>query len=287
LFEEGISLMKFTRSVGAVAAVLALTALSACGSEGSAGTAGSETCTPKYSFPTISEGKLTIAAPDAPPFYMHNQNAGIDYEFISTFVEDACLEPVWTMIPAPAAIESVSSGRADLAVGGWYANEKRGMVVNQTEASYLGAPTIFSHASFDEVDDLKGKTIGTVSGYAWNEELRTLLGADKVKEYQSADECLADLALSRIEAALLGSVDAPYLVKVKKDLEGIHSNVMKPNPAITTSVEPSRPNYPHTKGNDDMTKALNQAIAEHHANGEFARILEKYGADPKLADTDR
>jgi polar amino acid transport system substrate-binding protein len=276
-----------TRILAVGGVTVAALGLSACGQAAGSSAGGDQGCEPRYKFDTIAEGKLTIAAPDSPPFYLHGKNEGIDYEFISQFAEDSCLEAVWNVVPPAAAIEGVGSRRADLAVGGWYANEQRGQVVNQTNASYLGLPTIFADEPIDTVGGLEGLTVATVNGYAWNEELEARLGGDRVREYQNANEALSDLAVDRVDAAVLGSTDAPYLVKVNGNLEDIESETMQPDEAITTSMQPAHANYPHTKGNDELTAALNEALAAAHESGEFADILERYGVDPAMAETDQ
>ncbi|MGW3953588.1 substrate-binding periplasmic protein [Streptomyces sp. NPDC004752] len=274
----------------ATAAVSVLGLLTGCGggSSSSAATGVSKDCKPKFTFPTISKGTLTIAAPEAPPYFSNagGKQTGIDLETLDQFAKDACLKASWNVIPAAGDIEAVRTKRVDITAGGWYATPDRGKVVNQSDPVYVELPTIFSKSATSDVNALKGKTVGTVTGYAWVPDLKNLYG-DKLKEYQSTDAALSDLATGRSAAAVLGGIDAPYLVSQNARFKDIVAKTMAPTAAVAVSEKPSLPNYPHTKGNDKLTAALNKELAELRSSGRIAEILKKYNIDPKLADVEK
>jgi polar amino acid transport system substrate-binding protein len=275
---------KYSRVIAvACASLFSVSALAACGNAGSSTVA--QDCKPKFEFPTITEGTLTIGTYDAMPYFGQSDGGqqGIDADFLNAFAADACLKPEWTVSPAAGVIQSVASGRADVAAGGWYATAERGKTVSQSNATYVELPTIFAKTATSSAKSLSGQTVGTVTGFTWNEELKAL-GAD-VKEYQSADAALNDLAADRIKYAVLGGIDAPYLLQQNAAYSSIVPKIMDPDPAVDSSVNPSLPNYPHTKGNTALTEALNQQIKEYHESGKEAEILKKYNLDPALADT--
>lgn len=267
------------------AALLAIPALSAC--SGGQSDAVAEDCTPKYGeFDTITEGKLAFNIYDGMPYFGSTGDGqeGIDADFLNEFAEASCLEPEWTVSPSAAVIQSVASGRADIAGGGWYATEERGEIVDQSTPIYVELPTIFAAEETADVESLRGKTVGTVTGYLWVDELKSI--AD-VKEYQSSDATLSDLAEGRIDYAVLGSIDAPYLLEVNSKFSELTSALMEPNDIVRSSSEPQLPNYPHTKGNAALTEALNAAIQDAHESGRFAEIVESYGLDPAIVDVSK
>jgi polar amino acid transport system substrate-binding protein len=267
----------------ACASVFSVSALAACGDTGSATVA--EDCNPKFEFPVITDGTLTIATYDGMPYFgqADGTQQGIDADFLNAFAADACLQPEWVTSPSAGVIQSVASGRADVAAGGWYATEERGKTVSQSDAIYVELPTMFAKTATSSAKDLVGQAVGTVTGFTWNEELKAM-GAD-LKEYQSPDAALNDLAADRIKYAVLGGIDAPYLLSQNEAYSSIVAATMDPDPAVDSSVNPSLPNYPHTKGNSAMTEALNMQIEEYHESGKEAEILKKYNLDPALADT--
>lgn len=264
---------------------LATAMLAACGSGGDDSTATASDCEAKYTFPTVEKGKLTVAAPQYPPAFSQTGNntpTGIDAEFLIQFAKDSCLEPQWEIIPQAGAIESVKNGRADIAAGNWYATDERAKIVNQTNPLFVDRPTWASKSGDSNINAFKGKNVGTVTGYLWVDELRKLFG-DNLKLYNSPDAVFADLKAGRIDAALFGSVEISYILS-QSPAPDIKTAPMDPDPAIKSSVEPYLPNYPHTKGNTQLTEALNSAIDAARADGSIARILENNGLDPSLAD---
>lgn len=272
------------RTLAATAGALLLTGtLAACSS--TSGGSDAAACEPKYEFTTVTEGILTLSTYDGMPYFGEADGAqqGIDADFLNQFAADSCLEAKWVVSPSASVIQAVASGRADIAAGGWYATAERGEIVGLSNPTYVELPTIFSTDGTSNVQDLAGKSVGTVAGYTWVPELQAI--TPDVKEYQSSDEVLQDLAAGRIQFAVLGSIDAPYLVSQNKDYSKIQSKLMDPDPAVASSVTPSLPNYPHTKGNTTLTEALNQAIADAKDNGSFAEIMTKYGLDPELVNT--
>lgn len=271
----------------AAAAALALTVLSACGSS-SDDAAVAEDCKPRWTFPTVSEGKLTVATLEAPPYYSSAAGSaeGIDFDLLSEFAKEACLTTDWKAQPGAAVVESVAQERTDVAAGGWYATEERAKIVDQSDPSYVELPTLVVKGSdpVSDINALKGQRVGTIAGYTWVDEARALFG-DDLKTYQSSDAVLADLDAGRIDAALTGGIDVPYLIaKGKMDLV---SATMDPDPAIDSSVNPALPNYPHTKGNEELSAALNEFLDSARSDGLIAETLAKYNVDEALADVSK
>jgi len=278
-----------TQSIKVTSSILtsAIIAVSLVGCSGSGNSTVAEDCVPKWDFPTETDGKLTISTYDGLPYYGASSDGtaqGIDVDFLNQFAADACLEPEWVVAPSASVIQAVVSGRADIAAGGWYATAERAEVTDLSDSSYVELPTIFSKNPTSDLSDLEGKTVGTISGFLWVDELKAVVG--ELKEYQSVDATLQDLAAGRIEYAVLGSIDAPYMLTKNDAFGGIESNLMDPDERVSSSVTPQLPNYPHTKGNTALTEALNDALATAHEDGSIAASLEKYGLDPALADTE-
>lgn len=246
-----------------------------------------EDCTPKFgTFDTVTDGTLTISIYDGMPYFGQTggDQQGIDADFLNQFAADSCLDVEWTVNPSAAVIQSVQSGRADIAGGGWYATPERGEITTLSDPIYVELPTIFGATETSDVEALRGAKVGTVTGYLWVDELK---GIADVSEYQSSDAALMDLAEGRIDYAVLGSIDAPYLLQTNKQYEGLTSALMEPNEVVASSSNPMLPNYPHTKGNDALTEALNQAINDAHESGAFAAIVETYGIDPSIVDVSK
>ena len=186
-----------------------------------------------------------------------------------------------TIQPAAGVIESVQSGRADVAAGGWYISPERAKVVGQTAPNYSDPPMLVSKSGSARIEDFKGKRIGTTQGYLWEAHFKKFAGDDG-KLYQSPDAVFADLVAGRLDAALMAVNEAGYRLKQKPGT-GLEGAIMEPSDAIAASKRPSVTNFPHTKDKAALTEALNKEIESMRSSGLTAKILEKYGLDPAAA----
>ena len=155
-----------------------------------------ENCQPKYTFPTLEKGKLTIVTLDSPSYYIASGATaqGIDKDILERFAKDVCLQPNWQVVPSAAVIESVRSMRADIAAGVWYATEERGKIVDQSDPVYVELPTLVAKEAVTNINDLKGKTVGTITGYTWEEQAKTLFG-DNLKLYPVLADIRSDASM--------------------------------------------------------------------------------------------
>jgi polar amino acid transport system substrate-binding protein len=274
-------MMKMTRIIMASAAVTVMMVTAACGGgDGDAGNAAGEDCKPTYTFDTIAKGKLTIAAPDAPPRFFGSPTSpeGFDPPILERFAKAACLEPVWVVIPQSSIIEAIRTRRADVAAGGWYRTEKRGEVVGQTEPYYADKATLVSKTGAGDIDDFT--TMGTVTGFLWVDALKGIFGS-KLQLFQSPDAVIQAISAGRIEGGLFSAIDGPWLAQK----EGLKATPMVSDERVASSVTPGWANLPHTKGNTKLGEALSAEIKKMHEDGFIAKSMEKYGIDGAVADT--
>ncbi len=270
------------------AAVVAMAA--GCGSDdadqsaasGSGGGASAD-CKPKVEIPTSEQGVLKVVGPTYPPLftYENGRPGGVDGEQLQKIAEDGCLELQVTIQPAAGVIESVQSGRADVAAGGWYISPERAKVVGQTAPNYSDPPMLVSKTGSARIEDFQGKRIGTTQGYLWEADFKKFAG-DNGKLYQSPDAVFADLVAGRLDAALMAVNEAGYRLKQKPGT-GLKGAIMAPSDAIAASKRPSVTNFPHTKDEPALTEALNKEIESMRSSGVTAKILQKYGLDPAAA----
>lgn len=276
------------RHVSSVLAAVVLAVAAGCGSddeESSAAAGGSASdCTPKVEVPTMEPGVLKVVGPTYPPLftYENGEIGGVDGKQLELIAKDACLDLDVKIQPAAGVIESVQSGRADVAAGGWYISPDRAKVVGQTEPNYSDPPMLVSKSGSARIEDFKGKRIGTTQGYLWEADFKKFAGGDG-KLYQSPDAVFSDLVAGRLDAALMAVNEAGYRLK-QKPATGLKGAIMEPSDAIAASKRPSVTNFPHTKDKPELTNALNQLISEMRESGQTAKILEEQGLDPAAAN---
>ncbi len=262
------------RIIGAAAIVVA------------ASTAAYADCKPASDFKTVTPGKLTVAMYNYPPFSMitnDSKPSGIDYEMVKATAAANCLEVVPLNLAAAAVVQSVVSGKADVAVGGWYRSEARSKVLGLTTPTYIDPMVSVSKDGLDTAEALVGKKVGTVTGYTWNGELQKAYGAN-VKLYPDSLAMYQDLEQGRVDVGLDGSV-APVEAQKSGRLNGFKVAIMKPDQRISSSLEPAQSCLLYTHGNAGLGEALDAAITKIHKDGTLAKWISDAGFNPETANT--
>ncbi|MFJ6538401.1 ABC transporter substrate-binding protein [Paenarthrobacter sp. NPDC091711] len=271
-----------TGATTAAVGILAL-ALSGCGTNATA--AVDPSCTPKHSFQTISSGTLTVSTYDFAPHMKLDGNklAGVEGDLLNEIAKRECLTvTVEASGGAGAAIPAVQAGRADLAAGDWWRTQARAKLVALSDPIYLDQGALVSTAGYKTIAELDGKKIGSVAGNLWNDEFTQVFG-DKFAVYQDPEAVFNDLAAGRIDAVIdsVGATTARFESKPVKDAQVIP---LQSDPRIPVSAHPGQLNWPTKLGNDALTKALNENIADLRKDGTIADLLKKYGMDPTAAE---
>lgn len=235
---------------------------------------------------TVEKGKLTVAAYDYPPFTVigpNNSISGVDPDIVKRAAKDACLEVVSMVMEPAATIQAVIAGKADVAIGSWNRTEKRSQVLGLSAPIYLDPMGMVSKDGIDTIDGLKGKTVGTVTGYLWVTELQKLVGGS-LKLYPNDVAVDQDLAAGRIDVGLVGYSAAALANKAGKGYKDLQVKIAKPDEAVQASVQPAQAGILYTKGNDSLGKALDESIKKQQAGGLIGKDLEALGIDKAVAD---
>lgn len=256
----------------------ALFGLAACGSSDQA----SSDCKPKDKVTTISEGRLTIAVYDQPPTISTTGKdgySGVDADIINKFAEQQCLKVVPKPVSASTIVTGVQTKKFDVGLGGWARTAERAKVVSISDPAYIDKLAFIASDKVATFDELKGKTVGVVDGYAFVQDVQKLYGNSNVKLYPSPLEVAQDLAAGRIDAAVDTYTNAPFTYDKKF--------------TVTAAPEDERVEFTMTplqlamlfpKDETQLVEAFNQFLAESRDDGTIASILEKHGIDPSLAE---
>ncbi|MGA0565132.1 substrate-binding periplasmic protein [Ancylobacter sp. VNQ12] len=244
-----------------------------------------QTCTPAHKFPTVAEGKLTIAIYEYPPFSTASSDGkigGVDSEIAKKFAAANCLTLVPAIVDPAATIQYVLSGKADLAGGDWYRTAERAKVLGLSWPTYLDQMGIYSKAGYSKIKDLEGKKVGTVSGFLWVAELQKLLGSN-LKLYQNPVALAQDLEAGRVDVGVDSFGTGAY-AQAKGGYPGIKIKVAEPDPRVQASIQAAQANLLYTKANTELGKALDDAIQQMHKSGDLKAILKANGLDPSGSD---
>jgi polar amino acid transport system substrate-binding protein len=131
--------------------------------------------------------------------------------------------------------------------------------------------------SINDIRDLEGKKVGTLSGTTAQDILNGIGGVD-VKIYSGQVEPYEDLALGRIEAVLMDLPIAAYYAK--------------PNPKLRYQGQPLGEGFygiAIRKDDKELKEAMDEILRKLLKSGDLKRIYEKWGmwseAQEKLSET--
>lgn len=249
-----------------------------------AGPSVAQDCQPRHRFQTIKPGVLTVAGFEFPPYVFASEGSidGIDADVLKRFAAKECLRVEGSIMDASAVIQSVLSGRADVAAGIWYRTAERAKVLGLVHPVYLDKMGLYSKEGYASISDLLGKRVGTVQGYLWVDDLRKLVGSE-LKLYPNPAAMGRDLAAGRIDVGA-DSYDVGVIAQRKGAFPGIRIEVARPDNRVKASVSPGQAGLPYTKSNTALGEALDDHIRELHSSGEIKTILESFGLDPTASD---
>jgi polar amino acid transport system substrate-binding protein len=233
---------------------------------------------------TIKDGKLTVLVAEHPPFATNTAGklSGIEGELINKIAADLCLELDARTTSFPAIIEGLQSGRADLSSNNWTVNEERRQLFEVSEGIYEGGMGIVSRGeSRSTVEDLKGLTIGTPQGYLWIDQLHKLYGKDNVRQYQSDNAVLDDVAAGRIDVGAVSLLANSWRLK-QAQYSDLTIQKMKESDELPYTQEPPLSVVLVQKGNVGLKDATNTTLREFHESGELKAKFEEFGLDPSL-----
>ncbi|WP_292315300.1 ABC transporter substrate-binding protein [Mesorhizobium sp.] len=158
-------------------------------------------------FKTIEPGKLHIAMNGDMPMTQLKDGKleGLDGSLLAHIAEKLGLEPVVHQMDWAAEIEATKQGKVDVMLGAMNWQLPRTKIMNLTDPVYYFGSFLVqkSQNNYSTFADMKGKAVGTVTGFSIVPELKTVEGIGQVKLYDTSDGALQDLVAGRLDMALL------------------------------------------------------------------------------------
>lgn len=245
-----------------------------------------EDCKPQFTFPTVEDGVITIAATTYAPYsYIDKDGSmkGVDGAIAEEVAKLACLKVKAIASDAGSGIQSVIARKADITTGDWYRTAERARVVLLSAPLYVDQMAVYSKGGFTKFSDIEKGTVGSVQGNLWINDLRAIIG-ENLKLYPDSIAMQQDLVAGRIDAAVDGN-SIGVVAQAQGGLSGIQIKVIEPDPRIGASQEAGQGTFPISKKNPELLAGFDGAIKILHENGKIAEILSSYGLDPTAAET--
>jgi polar amino acid transport system substrate-binding protein len=282
---------RFSRRRIAAAAMVGALLVSGCGGidTDNAGAAPAG-CTPA-DVDTVEAGKITVGVFAYLPYIGVTGGTldGLDGEILAEAAKNLCLGVVPRESDWDGVLGNVQSHRVDLGIGGIGWGKERSQKGLFTDPVYYSPPAmaVVGDATYATVDDFKGKTVGTISGYLWEKAIKATDGIAEAKTYPDAVSMFSDLNNGRLDIGFIDPLLIPYEAKKNPGSKFKISYFEEPSDA-QVSARPDLVNYRQlqisfylAKEASKLEDALNAEIRKMYGNGKLKDLITKYGGDPE------
>jgi len=273
--------MRTYRTLSLALVVVALAA--GCGSkEPAAGSAAA-------GLDTIDKGVVKVAIEPYMPYtdVKNGKMVGLDAEILQEAAGNLGLKIEHNMTDFKGMLGGVQSHRADLTIGGVGWGKERADKGLFTDPVYYSPPAmaVVGDKSYETIDDLKGKRVGTVTGYVWEKSIKAIDGVE-AKVYQDAATFFNDLGTGRIDVGFIDPLLVTYQAQQKPDTKFKLVYFTPPTDA-QIAAKPEFKDFRQiqiafyvAKEAPKLTAALNGEISKMYENGKLAAMIKKWGGDP-------
>jgi polar amino acid transport system substrate-binding protein len=272
------------RGIGAVAAVLCMGALAGCGSDDSATTGAAS------KLDTIDKGKLKVAVESYMPYtaIKGGKLVGLDSDIINAVADKLGLEVQPQLTDFNGMLGGVQSHRVDITLGGVAWSEERQKQGLFTDPPYYSPPAmgVRNGKTYSTVADLEGQRLGTVTGYVWVKSIKAIPGA-KLGAYPNANGVFDDLGSGRLDVGFLDPLLIINEQKARPDqkiqtqyLTSPSDQQVKQHPEYEF-LRPYMTSFYVPKQAPKLEAAISDQIRKMYASGEMAKLIKKFGGDPK------
>lgn len=238
------------------------------------------------SLDTLTPGVITVAIRGDLPYAAEEGGklTGIDGDILRAAADRLGQKLKIQTMDFSGQLGAVGSGQVDVAIGsiGWKPERAKAGIF--TDPTYYAAATVIepSGAHLNTLAALQGRTIGTVTGYAWATAIQAIPGA-KLRTYDTADAVYSDVGTKRIDAAFVDALQDIYASTKRTDL-GITTEPLQTTPA-ELATNPAYGTFGKVqlafylpKARTKLEVALTTEIRKMYQSGEIAKILEQWGA---------
>jgi ABC-type amino acid transport substrate-binding protein len=238
---------------------------------------------------TIDKGVVKVAVEPYMPYtdVKNGKLVGLDAEILQEAAGNLGLKVEFNVTDFKGMLGGVQSHRADLTIGGVGWSKDRADKGLFTDPVYYSPPAmaVVGDRSYRTIDDLKGKTIGTVTGYVWEKSIKAVDGA-QTKVYQDAATFFNDLGTGRIDVGFIDPLLVTYQAQQKPDTK-FRLVYFTPPTDEQIAAKPEFKDFRQiqiafyvARQAPKLEKALDAEIDKMYTNGKLAAMVSKWGGDP-------
>lgn len=229
---------------------------------------------------TIKPGVLTVAVSNEMPFCQEENGViiGTEGEIIGEIAERLGLTVEPAVMEWPAVIQSVQSGRVDVAICGMAWTEERSKIIGLTDPVYNQVVDLTQRegTNIASVADIQGKKFGTIQGFYYIPNFQEALGVENVQLYNAFDAAYQDLMAGRIDVLTITGATSAWMSKQHPDWK-LQVVSLPEEDYATLKLEKNRTVFGVNPENPALLEAINSEIKKLKADGSITAALEKYG----------
>jgi len=234
---------------------------------------------------TIEPGKLNIAMNGDMPMTQLKDGvlSGTDGSLMTMIAKQLGLQPVVHQMDWAAEIESTKQGKVDIMHGamGWKTDRTKIMIL--TEPIYYFGTLLAQKEehNWHSFADMKGHSVGTVTGFTLVPELKKVDGIGEVKLYDTSDGVMQDLVAGRLDMAILDPPLVQYAIKQHPEWK-LHQVPLDPEadkyPIMSTKYNVI---FGVNKSEPELAAAMNVAILQMWKDCANVKSMAQYGLGEK------
>jgi L-cystine transport system substrate-binding protein len=234
---------------------------------------------------TIEPGKLTVGINGDMPMtsVKDGKLIGTDGALLAQLAANLGLEVKPVQMEWSALIQATKQGKVDIMLGSMGWTKERTKIMTLTDPIYyFGTFLLQKNAtSYATFEDMKGHSVGTVTGFTLVPELKSVPGIGEVKLYDTSDGVMRDVIAGRLDMAVLDPGLVQYALLQHPEW-GLHQVALVPQadkfPIMSTKYYSIMGIYPEDK---DLATAINGEIAKAWADCANVKSMSAYGlGDP-------
>ena len=234
---------------------------------------------------TIEPGKLNIAMNGDMPMTQLKDGvlSGTDGSLMTMIAKQLGLDPVVHQMDWAAEIESTKQGKVDIMHGamGWKTDRTKIMIL--TEPIYYFGTLLAQKEgnNWHSFADMKGHSVGTVTGFTLVPELKKVDGIGEVKLYDSSDGVMQDLVAGRLDMAILDPPLVQYAISQHPEWK-LHQVPLDPEadkyPIMSTKYNVI---FGVNKNEPELAEAINAVITQMWKDCTNVKSMANYGLGEK------
>ncbi|MEG1191938.1 MAG: basic amino acid ABC transporter substrate-binding protein [Clostridia bacterium] len=214
--------------------------------------------------------------PEFPPFESvgdSGEMVGIDIDILNALIAkmDSASTVRIDAMDFGALIPSLLSGKIEIIIAGMSATDERKQSVDFTDPYFdaVQAMIVQEGSAIKTESDLAGKKIGVQLGTTGDLYVTDNIKASEINRFNKGIDAVQDVISGRLDAVVIDAAPAAVFAQQAKGLVLLDEKLNSGNEQYAIAI---------AKGNEELLKGLNAALAEIKADGTLDAILAKHMA---------